>query len=258
MSLRTWVSVVVACLGVACASVPSPPPTAHVIEPSAAEPPDEVVLAEDVRVYRLAPGVWVHVTLAGKDWGHTPANGLIIEDGASSLLIETGWTPRQAERLLDWARDALHRPVRAALVTHFHLDRIGGIPALGARGVPVSAREETARRVAERGMSATLQPLADAQEWGPLSVFFPGAGHSPDNLVVADGDRGLLYGGCFVKDASARDLGNLEDADVAAWPRSLERVRQRFPDARQVLPGHGEPGGPELLTHTQALLRAAP
>ncbi|ATB28306.1 subclass B1 metallo-beta-lactamase [Melittangium boletus] len=241
----------------ACVSAFPTPPVGRVLEPSSTEPPDEAVLAEDVRVRRLAPGVWLHVTLAGEDWGRIPANGLLIEDGVSSLLVETGWNVRQAELLLSWARDTLHRPVRAGVVTHFHVDRIGGVPALVAQGVPVSMREETARLAAERGLSAPVHHLSDAQEWGALSLFFPGAGHTRDNLVVWHRGSGLLYGGCFVKDAGARDLGNVEDADLSAWPASLERVRQRYPDMRTVLPGHGLPGGPELLAHTQALLRAA-
>ena len=245
----------------ACVSAFPTSPADRVIEPSSSEPPDEAVLADDVRVRRLAPGVWLHVTLAGEDWGRTPANGLLIEEGVSSLLVETGWNVRQAELLLSWARDTLHRPVRAGVVTHFHVDRIGGVPALVAQGVPVSMREETARLAAERGrLSTPVQHLADAQEWESLSLFFPGAGHARDNLVVWHRNSGLLFGGCFVKDAGARDLGNVEDADLSAWPASLERVRQRYPDVRTVVPGHGLPGGAELLAHTQALLRevAAP
>lgn len=250
---RLWVCAVLL-LTSACASAPPSAPTGRVIASDVPQP-DEVVLAEGVRVRRLSPGVWLHVTHAGEEWGHTPANGLLIEEEASSLLVETGWTVPQARVLLDWARDSLHRPVRAAVVTHFHMDRIGGVPELAERGIPLFAREETARLAAGQGHPIVFQRLEDEQQWGPLTLFFPGAGHTRDNLVVWHPNSRLLYGGCFVKDASARDLGNVEDADVAAWPASLERLRARFPDARTVLPGHHAPGGLELLTHTRALLR---
>ncbi|RKH63324.1 COR family subclass B1 metallo-beta-lactamase [Corallococcus llansteffanensis] len=235
----------------ACASTPPVPSSST----------DETVLAEDVRVRRIAPGLWVHVTSAGKEWGQwagTPANGLIVEDGDASILVDTGWNPRQAEALLTWARDTLHHPVRAAVVTHFHEDRTGGIPALDAQGIPVHALEDTARRAAAQGKPVPGQRLSDAQDFGPLSVFFPGAGHAPDNLIVFHPASGVLYGGCFVKDAAAKDLGNLGDADVTAWPSSLQRARQHYPDARVIVPGHGLLGGPELLGHTEALLREAP
>ncbi|WP_043322223.1 subclass B1 metallo-beta-lactamase [Corallococcus coralloides] len=233
----------------ACASTPSVPPPLSQQE--------EFVLAKDVRVRRMAPGVWMHVTEAGGDWAGVTANGLLVEDGDASILVDTGWTPEHAQALLTWARDTLHHPVRAAVVTHFHLDRTGGIPTLDAQGIPVHAREDTALRAGKQGNPVPTKRLADAQDFGPLSVFFPGAGHSPDNLVVMHPASGILYGGCFIKDAHAKHLGNLEDADVAAWPGSIQREREHFPNARIIIPGHEQPGGPELLDYTEALLKKA-
>ncbi|WNG44766.1 subclass B1 metallo-beta-lactamase [Archangium minus] len=250
LTLRTYALLL---LLSACASSPPSPST----EARPALPSDEARLANDVRVQRLAPGVWLHETISGEDWGRAPANGLLIEDGESSLLVDTGWNARQAEHLLAWARDTLHRPVRAAVVTHFHVDRTGGVPALAAQGLPVYARAETARLAAERGLPVPAQRLADTQELGPLSLFFPGAGHARDNLVVWHRDSGVLFGGCLVKEAGAQSLGNVADAEMSAWPESIERVRQRHPNVRTVVPGHGLPGGPELLTHTETLLRNA-
>jgi glyoxylase-like metal-dependent hydrolase (beta-lactamase superfamily II) len=252
---RAWLLLL---LGTACATTPPAPenPAPPAVNQTLAS--DETVLAEDVRVRRIAPGVWLHVTLAGEEWGHAPSNGLLVEEGDSTILVDTAWNARQTELLLVWAKDTLRRPVRAALVTHSHADRTGGMSALVARGVPVHASEDTARLTAGHGRPAPDQRLPETGKLGPLEVFFPGAGHSRDNLVVWLPTHRLLFGGCFVKDEGARNLGNVADADVAAWPASLERLRQRFPDVREVVPGHGQPGGPALLTHTQALLRDAP
>ena len=61
----------------------------------------------------------------------------------------------------------------------------------------------------------------------------------------------------MAKDAKAVNLGNTEDADVRAWPGTMEKALAAFPDARIVVPGHRQPGGPELLRHTRDLaLRA--
>lgn len=235
-------------LGGACASTPERG------TPATPSMSSEYTVAEDIHVRRLAPGVWLHTTLAGADFNHYPANGLLIEDGEGSLLVDMGWNPRHAEQLLAWARDTLHRPVRAAVVTHFHADRTGGVPALTARGIPVYGLEQTARLAKGRHLPVPPDTVSESQQLGPVEVFFPGAGHAPDNLVVWHRDSGVLFGGCFIKDGAAKDLGNVEDADVAAWPTSLERTRQRFPDMRVVVPGHGQPGGAELLAHTRELL----
>jgi metallo-beta-lactamase class B len=249
-------------LSAACASSRGPnTPTASQPEQGGSsaqrlEEQSEYVLSDDVSVRRLAPGVWIHTTLGSEAYGRYPANGLVVEDGEEALLVDAGWNPQQAERLLTWAREELRRPVRAAVVTHFHNDRTGGAKALTERGLPVYGLEETSRLATTRGESAPSHTFAQVQQLGPIDLFFPGAGHSQDNIVVWHRGSGVLFGGCFVKDAAAKNLGNVADADTSAWPASLERTRERFPQVRIVVPGHGLPGGRELLVHTQELLRA--
>lgn len=248
-------------LGAACASTPdraAPAADTQASRRQETSGPSEYTVAEDIQVRRLAPGVWLHTTLAGEELGRYagyPANGLLIEDGEEALLVDMGWNARHAEGLLTWARETLRRPVRAAVVTHFHSDRTGGVPALVARGLPVYGLEDTVKLATERGLPVPPRTVAPEQTWGPLELFYPGAGHARDNLVVFHPGSGVLFGGCFVKDGAAKDLGNVADADVAAWPASLERTRQRFPGTRVVVPGHGAPGGLELFDHTRTLLR---
>ncbi|MCC8153382.1 MAG: hypothetical protein LIP01_03695 [Tannerellaceae bacterium] len=82
-----------------------------------------------------------------------------------------------------------------------------------------------------------------------------GRGHATDNIVVWIPSEKVLYPGCMVKDLQATDLGNLSDADVEAWPGTIEKVIRKFPSAKWVIPGHGEAGGLELLYHTLDLLK---
>ncbi|TQF13281.1 subclass B1 metallo-beta-lactamase [Myxococcus llanfairpwllgwyngyllgogerychwyrndrobwllllantysiliogogogochensis] len=238
-------------LAPACTSTPGRP-ASTVATPDTG--PSEYTLTEDISVRRIAPGVWVHTTLSGPDFGRYPANGLVIEDGAESLLVDTGWSPAQTEHLLTWAKETLRKPVRAAVSTHFHVDRTAGIPVLVARNIPVYGLEDTVKLATEHGRPVPTESFSGARTLGPVELFFPGAGHARDNLLVWHRDSGVLFGGCFVKDGAAKDLGNVEDADLAAWPASLERTRERFPEARVVIPGHGAPGGPELLEHTRSLI----
>ncbi|MBN1210908.1 MAG: subclass B1 metallo-beta-lactamase [Myxococcaceae bacterium] len=253
--LRAWMLLA---LCAACASSrESTPEVPGAVPQARSEAQREYVLAEDVSVRRIAPGVWVHTTLGSEAYGRYPANGLVIEDGDGSLLVDTAWNPEQAERLLTWAQEELRRPVRAAVVTHFHNDRTGGVPALVARGLSVYGQEQTPRLAVASGDSAPSRTFTEAQRLGPLELFFPGPGHARDNIVVWHRDSGVLFGGCFVKDGAAKNLGNVADADTSAWPGSLDRTRARFPAARIVVPGHGFPGGPELLTYTQELLQEA-
>lgn len=62
----------------------------------------------------------------------------------------------------------------------------------------------------------------------------------------------------MVKDMQSEGLGNLSDASLEEWPGTIDKLIARFPSARIVIPGHGQPGGMELLTHTKKLLLCQP
>ena len=88
-----------------------------------------------------------------------------------------------------------------------------------------------------------------------FEVFYPGAGHSPDNVVVWFPEKQLLYGGCFVKSTENNDLGNLEDADVTAWENSVIRVMRRYKKPKYIIPGHFAWNDPHALRHTLNLIK---
>ena len=87
-----------------------------------------------------------------------------------------------------------------------------------------------------------------------LRAFYPGAGHTKDNIVVAIEPAHILFGGCLIKSAENSSMGNIADADVAAWKPSVENVQRWFPNPKWILPGHGEVGGSELYQHTEAIV----
>ncbi len=218
--------------------------------------PEAVVLGPDLSLRRIAPRVWLHVS-AVDDAGRLASNGLLVETTSGTVLVDTGWNDRVAERLIAFSEQRLQKKVVQAVVTHFHADRAGGVNALLARGIPLTMLELTAGRLPGLPPVRTFHEGTTLIEGGrTLELFHPGAGHSPDNVTVYLPEEKLLFGGCFLKAAEADGLGNLADADVAAWPASVARLRERFGGAVTVVPGHGEPGGQGLLAHTERLASA--
>jgi metallo-beta-lactamase class B len=88
-------------------------------------------------------------------------------------------------------------------------------------------------------------------------VSFFGEGHTKDNVVGYFPDDKAVFGGCLIKEVGS-GKGNLEDANVAEWSQTVSKVKQFYPEAKIVIPGHGETGGTELFDYTIKLFLAAP
>jgi len=247
------------------AVVAAPAVPAAVSSPARAVAPGLIDVAPDLQVRPLRPGVWLHTSWKKLEDGTPfPSNGLLVKDGRELLLVDTAWGEGPTSELLRWIDLTLKLPVRRAVVTHFHDDRTGGLSLLAARGVRVYAHPLTLGLVpaADRARLTPLAGLSSAggevSTVGPLEVFYPGPAHSRDNVVVWVPSARVLFGTCATRAADATSLGNVADADVPEWPESIRRVLERYPRAAVVVPGHGDPGGVELLRHTLELLGSAP
>ena len=217
----------------------------------------------DLRMRNLVGDIWIHTSVKDLNGTPTPSNGLVIGSSEASFLVDTAWTRAQTQRILEWADTALSRPIRLAVVTHSHSDRIGGLAALTDRRVMIHAYEGTARlaRASSTGWTRDAFEFEDSKRVraGTYSfeAFYPGPGHSPDNVVVWIPEQRVLFGGCLVRSARAKGLGYTGDADLESWPQALVRVREKYSGALWVVPGHGEVGDLSLLDHTESLLRSA-
>jgi metallo-beta-lactamase class B len=215
----------------------------------------EIRLNDNVTVKRLAEGVWLHTTCFDiGDLKRVPANGLIIIDGEHAMMIDLPWTDEQAGTLFDWVAREQKASIQKVIPTHFHIDCAGGLAEAHRRGADSFALEKTAE-ILER----TNKPVP--RNWftermslscGSIRVelAFLGGGHTVDNIVAYVPARKILFAGCLVKSLNAKDIGNTEDADLVNYPITLKKVKERYSDAKIVVPGHGRPGGLDLIDHT--------
>jgi metallo-beta-lactamase class B len=222
--------------------------------------PREETLAPDLQVREVAPRVWVHVSFQElPSYGRVPSNGLLLVGETQSLMIDTPWTVPQTETLLGWAEGKLGVPVAHLVVSHAHDDRMGGIAAALAKEVSTYASESTRVLAKEAGWPQPELPIYEDARltlagFG-LEIFFPGPGHSSDNIIVWFPSEKVLFAGCLVKSRRSESLGNTESADIKAWEQGLQKLLSRYPEAEYVVPGHGEIGGVELIEHTLELVR---
>lgn len=191
-----------------------------------------------------------------------PANGLIIKTSDGVVIVDTGWDTKantdNTRQLLQWVAANLHQPVRLCIVTHAHEDRVGGIGELRKAGIRVVSTPLTAQKSVKLGYEAPegVLPTDTTFTVGqvPIRCYFPGEGHTSDNIVVWLPNQQILYGGCLVKSVVASGMGNVADANLNEWGNSVKKVLNLFGRAKIVVPGHDKWSDTQALHHTMRLV----
>jgi cyclase len=215
----------------------------------------------------VAPGVWFLEGVASKG----DCNNAVIEMRDYLIVVDAGY-PERAQDVMRIVPHLSHKPVRWVFDTHAHRDHAygnilwtrAGATTLAYKGVVDDMnRWEPARWLATMRIRPDVRATGETNVQRPQHTFArsrftirdPGPhgrvveflhfgwGHTPgDGFVWLPGERVLSTG-----DAAVNGPRNkLLDASIANWPKVLERALALQP--RFVLPGHGEMGGPEILT----------
>jgi metallo-beta-lactamase class B len=208
-----------------------------------------------VELRQISQHVWTHTSYEIINGYWTDSNGLIIECSTGLILVDTCWNDPQTQVLLKEPKALFHKSIILAIITHAHSDRIGGIRTLLANGIKVVSTSLTSKMAVAAGYpkplpeldsKSTILNIANVE----IEAYYPGAGHTQDNIVVWIPIDQVLYGGCLIKSMQSTNLGNTADADIRQWGPSIQNVKNRYSQAKLVVPGHGAVGGIELLQHT--------
>ena len=144
------------------------------------------------------------------------------------------------------------------IIGHFHDDCMGGLEYLQNIGIESVANSMKIKKCREIGLPVPSTPFTDSLTFDfngeTIDCRYFGAGHSFDNITVWIPSKQILFGGCLVKSINSKGLGNLIDATVADWDMTIEKVMKKYPEIKTLIPGHGNYGGTELLTHTIELI----
>lgn len=216
--------------------------------------------SKPIKVEKLTDNIYQHISYKKVEpWGLISASGLVVIKGAEAHIIDTPWTTEGTQQLIDWI-ESKGLTAKSAIVTHFHEDASGDIPLLNNLNIKTYATSLTnkllklnQKEVSSDEFSSNTFEFVD----GVASVFFPGLGHTKDNIVVWLANEKILFAGCFVKSLKSKNLGYTGDADIDEWANSIQKVINRYPDVKLVVPGHGKVGDISLLTHTKALVLSA-
>ncbi|MGW0792640.1 MBL fold metallo-hydrolase [Streptomyces sp. NPDC002911] len=222
--------------------------------------------AREPRLREVAEGVFAYVQPDG-GWCLNNA-GLVVSRGRS-LLVDTAATEARTRALKEAVGRVVSRPPSHVVNTHSHGDHTFGNSFFAGDSVVV-AHERAREEMAAAGLHLTgLWPDVC---WGELSVELPavtfrdsltlyvgevraelmwlGPAHTAGDTVVWLPEQRVLFTGDLVMSGSTPFclMGSVSGSiEVTERLRALEPLT--------VVAGHGEVGGPELLTATGGYLR---
>jgi metallo-beta-lactamase class B len=211
-----------------------------------------------VELTKINDNIWVHTTYANYNGSRTPSNGVIAISSKGLVLVDTPWNNAQTKELIKLSKSVLKKDITLAIITHAHDDRIGGIDTLIENKVDVRSTSLTVKEAEKNGFKKP-EPKLDIEPkitFGNINmeVFYPGEGHTVDNITVWFPQYKVLFGGCLIKSLEATDIRNIADANVKMWPYSVKKVLEKYADAEVVIPGHGKWGSLDLVNHTLGLV----
>lgn len=213
-----------------------------------------------LEISELAPGVYLHKSFKFVEgYGVVDSNGLVVIDGQSAYIIDTPWSQKDTALLLEWMADK-HYKVVASISTHSHEDRTAGIGLLNSKSIPTYTSSRTKALLAQAGQSTpahVFEAGVHSFDNGNIELFYPGEGHTEDNLVAWLPKHHILFGGCLVRGLEWKSLGNIKDASIAQWAQSVRNVQSRYKKISKIVPGHGVVGNSALLDHTIDLAEQA-
>jgi glyoxylase-like metal-dependent hydrolase (beta-lactamase superfamily II) len=212
-----------------------------------------------LEISHLTGDFYVFTTYGSYKGQRISSNGLYLVTDAGAVMIDTPWDTTQFAPLLDSIRVRHGKEVMLCLATHSHADRTAGFDFLRQRGVKTFSSEQTYQLCRVGGHKLAefrfRQDTTFTVGGRSFTAYYPGEGHTRDNIVVWFPEARILYGGCLVKSTEATDLGNVAEANLAAWPATMRNLSRKFPRPRYVIPGHQSWASTESLGHTLELLR---
>jgi metallo-beta-lactamase class B len=211
-----------------------------------------------LQISHLTEQFYVYTTFKNLKSGPYPSNSMYLVTEKGVVLFDTPWDTTQFQPLLDSIEWKHHKKVVLALVTHFHDDRSAGLQFFKQKGIQTYSSKLTVdlskklnKKLAQYYFTKdTLFKVGDYQ----FKTFYPGAGHTEDNLLIWFEKQRILYGGCFIKSTENSDLGNIADANLKEWKVSISKVQKKFPNPNYVITGHFDWHNPQSIIHTQQLL----
>jgi metallo-beta-lactamase class B len=207
----------------------------------------------------LTTDFYVYTTYNTYENNRIPAHGMYVVTDSGVILFDTPWDTTQFQPLLDSIYSKHQKNVLLCIATHWHSDRTEGLEYYKQQGIKTytTALTDEWSQKNHKKRAEFLMTKDTVFQIGQYSfeIYYPGEGHTADNIIAWFEQEKILYGGCLIKGADAESLGYLGDANVAEYENTLKKVRKKCPDPRFILVSHHDWNNINSLKHSIKLAK---
>jgi alkyl sulfatase BDS1-like metallo-beta-lactamase superfamily hydrolase len=220
-------------LASACASTSAPPAFTEAPQPSglAAYCQDAV---GPPRVERISEHVWAAI-------GHDVANTVIISTPEGLVVVDAGMTPARAQQTMAALKEQVPwAPVKALILTHSHIDHVGGASVWAPPGTPIwSTAEMPAHLLKQYSRFGKAEVLRGNRQFGqhvPLELLPCSAlGRRAD--LDPNGELGLLLPDHTFSGRQVLNFGGMEIVLLEAPGETHDHLFVWLPQERTIVAG---------------------
>lgn len=212
------------------------------------------VEAQKLKITHLKGDFYIYTTYNLYENSKIPANGMYIVSENGVFLLDTPWDTTQFQPLLDSIRLKHGLEVSVCLATHWHSDRTEGLEYYASKGIATYTTVLTDSLSKQNGKKRAKYLIVKDTTFRfgqyAIETYYPGEGHTADNIVVWVQKEKILYGGCLIKGADASNLGFLGDGNIVEYENTLQKVNKRYPHPRYIIVSHHDWRSRRSLKHS--------
>ena len=207
-----------------------------------------------LKISHLTGDFYIYTTYNKYLNSDVPANGMYVVTTNGVVMFDTPWDTTQFQPLLDSIKLKHNKKVTICFATHWHSDKTNGLEYYKQKGIKTYTTfitdELSKKNDKKRAEFLMTKDTVFTVGQYSFQTYYPGPGHTEDNIVIWFKNEKILYGGCLIKGADAEDLGFLGDGNVNEYAITLKNLQRKFKKPSYIIIAHSDWSNKNSLSHS--------
>lgn len=209
---------------------------------------------EKLKITHLTGDFYIYTTYNKYEDTQVPANGMYLITSHGAVMFDTPWDTTQFQPLLDSIQQRHSKKVIMCFATHWHSDKTAGLEYYRRQGIKtyttVLTDELSKKNDKKRAEFLMTKDTVFTAGQYSFETYYPGEGHTVDNIIIWFSKEKILYGGCLIKGVDDKNLGYLGDANVTAYASTLKNVQKKCRKPKFIIIAHNDWKDTNSLNHS--------